>query len=139
MIRIENGPHLDDESRAMLASGRANASVALFIDTLVELRGLDERVGEVAAGVLLETEAPAEMRADAFARALAAIDIRANAGGETSVAPVYPELIRLPTALAEAIRAAEAGGGWKSIGYGIRQLPLGEAGGVGAEILRIPP
>ena len=137
MIRIENGPHLDDQSRAMLASGRANASVALFIDTLVEMRGLDDRVGEVAAGVLLEAEAPAEMRADAFARALAAID--RGAGGETSVAPVYPELIRLPAALAEAVRAAEARRGWTSIGYGIRQLKLGEAGGIGAEILRIPP
>jgi putative transcriptional regulator len=141
MIRIANGPYLDDESRAMLASGRANASVALFIDTIVEMRGLEERAGEVFAGVVLETEAPAEMRADALARVLATIDsgLGVGRGAETSVASAYPELIRLPAVLTEKIRDAEARKGWTSIGYGVRQLKLGEAGGVNAEILRSPP
>ena len=137
MIRIANGPHLDDESRAMLASGRANASVALLIDTVVEMRGLDDQLGEAFAGTSLEVEAPAEMRLDALERAFGAID--SGRGGETALAPAYQELIRLPTQLSEAIRRAEAGKGWKSIGYGVRQLPLGVAGGVNAEILRIPP
>ena len=59
--------------------------------------------------------------------------------GKTSLAPVYPELIKLPPSLADAIRTAETGKGWRSIGFGVRQLPLGDAEGVNAEILRIPP
>jgi putative transcriptional regulator len=136
MIRISKGPHLDDESRAMLASGRANASVALFLDSVLAMRG-EERPGEVFAGVMLEGETPTAMRDDALMRALAVID--GGRGPDISVAPpAYPELIRVPPALADAIRDAEASKGWKPIGYGVRQLPLREAGGVNAEILRIP-
>ena len=137
MIRIAKGPHLDDESRAMLASGRANASIALFIDTVVEMRGLEERAGERFSGALLEAEAPADMRTDALERVFAAID--GGASVKTSLAPLYPELIKLPPSLADAVRSAEAGKGWRSIGFGVRQLPLGDADGVNAEILRIPP
>jgi putative transcriptional regulator len=137
MIRISEGPHLDDESRAMLASGRANASVALLIDTLVAMRGWEEHTGEVFAGAMLETEAPAAMHADALARAFTTIDSGGIASASVAT-PSYPELIRLPPALAEAICNAEARKGWKSIGYGVRQLGLGEASGIKAEILRIP-
>jgi putative transcriptional regulator len=136
MIRIAKGPHLDEESRAMLASGRANASVALFIDSVLEMRG-EERPGEAFAGAMLEAEPSVALREDALARAMAAIE--GGHGPDISVAsPAYPELIRVPPALAEAIRDAEARKGWKSLGYGVRQLPLREAGDVTAEILRIP-
>src|ERR1700749_4728818 len=128
MIRIANGPHLDEESRAMLASGRANASVALFIDSVLEMRG-EERPGEAFAGVMLEAEPSADMREDALARGPAAI--HGGQGAHISVAPpASPGLIRVPPALADAIREAEARKGWKSIGYGVRQLPLREAGDV---------
>lgn len=135
MIRIAKGPHLDDESRAMLASGRANAAFALFIDTLVELRGLNERAGEVAAGAMLEAETPFAMAADALNRVLAAIE---KAGPLAKAEITYPELIRLPQPLVEEMRGAEAREGWKALGGGISQLALCRENGVEAEILRIP-
>src|SRR5579871_1285710 len=135
MIRIEKGPHLNDESRAMLASGRANAAIALFIDTLVELKGLNERVGDVAAGVLLEAEAPVAMAADALDRAFAAIE---KIGPAAKAEVAYPELIRLPQPLVEEVREAEARNGWKALGGGISQLILREEGEFEAEIPRIP-
>jgi putative transcriptional regulator len=136
MIRISNGPHLDDESRAMLASGRANASVALFVDAVLAMRG-EERPGEAFAGVMLEGEPPAAMHDDALARALTAIDC--GYGPDMPVAsPAYPELIRVPPVLADAIREAEARKGWKPVVHGVRQLPLREAGDVKAGIWRIP-
>ncbi len=142
MIRIENGPHLDDESRAMLASGRANAAVALFVDALMDLRGVNERFGERLAGAMLEAETPAPLRADAFARALAAIDApeppkKASRRKKSSPHP-WPELIQLPQALQAAISDAEREVGWKSIPLGIRTLQVGQADGVIAELMRIP-
>ncbi|MBI1359735.1 MAG: transcriptional regulator [Alphaproteobacteria bacterium] len=145
MIRIENGPHLDDESRAMLASGRANAAVALFVDTLMDVRGVDERLGERLSGAMLEAEAPAAMRDDALARALAAIDAPAAPESAAKRRPkrsgqkAWPELIRLPPRLQDAIREAERDAGWKSIGFGIQSLAIRKADGVTAEVMRIPP
>jgi putative transcriptional regulator len=134
VIRIAQRPYLDDESRAMLASGRANPSVALFIETVLAMRG-DQRPGETFAGAMLEDEAPAAMSEDALAYALAAID--GGRASERPASPVYPELARMPPMLVDAIRDAEARTGWKSIGSGVRQLSLREAGGVSAEILRM--
>jgi putative transcriptional regulator len=137
------GAELDEGTRAALASGRADPGVALFIDTLLALRGLEGLVGEAAAGALLECETPAEMPPDALAKALAAIersgqDARpASRSGRTP--KTYPELIRLPARLQAAVREAEADRGWGYVGPCIRSLQLKTGGAVQAQLMRIAP
>lgn len=136
MIKVTTAPFMDDATRAALASGRAEPGLGLFLDVLMEMRGISELEGEAIAGAALEAEAPATMNPDALAMALAAID-RGPSAKRAAKAMVYPELAGLPAILCDAIQAAEARRGWSYSGPGIKRLDLGFAGGAKAEIIRL--
>lgn len=135
MIKVTSGQAIDDVTRAALASGRADPALALFIDSLMEMRGLSEIAAEAISGSMLEMEAPVEMAPDALDRVMAAIE----KGGERRVPSTYPELIKVPARLADAIRDAEARVGWKTKTPGIRGLRLDVGGEARAEVFRIEP
>jgi putative transcriptional regulator len=134
MLKITSGQAMDDASRAALASGRAEPALGLLIDSLMEMRGLSELEGQVIAGAVLEAEPPADMAPDALDRAFAAIDRGKAPKKATSE---YPELIKLPRVLVDAILAAEAETGWSTSAPGIRKLKLGVGGDARAEVFRI--
>ncbi|MFT3722610.1 MAG: cupin domain-containing protein [Hyphomonadaceae bacterium] len=136
-MKLTSGSLMDDASRAALASGRAEPSVALFLDVLMEMRGISEGEGEAIAGAVLETEAPVTMSINALEMALAAIERGPAAPPKRAMA--YPDLTAVPAILQDAILAAEAGRGWSLYGPGIRRLPLGLAGKAKADVLRIDP
>ncbi len=136
MIRIEQGREIDEATRAALASGRADPAMALFLDSLLELRGLEDPVSDAFVGAMLETETVIDMAVGALDRALAAIGPDAPS---PAPAPRYPELIRIPAAVQAAMAEAEARGGWRNLAPGIACLPLETGGAVTAEIMRIAP
>jgi len=137
MIRFEQGQEIDEAARAALASGRADPALALFLDSLFDLRGLQDPFSEAVAGASLEAETPADMAPDALARAFSAID----AAVKTARAPASREhdFIRIPAAVQSAIADAEAAKGWRNLTPGIACLPLEMGGRVKAEIMRIAP
>ena len=124
---------MDDATRAALASGRAEPALGLFIESLMEMRGLTVEAGEAIAAAAFESEAPADMAADALAQTFAAID----AMPRQERAPHYPDLIKLPRRLADAMLAAEAERGWFTAGPGVRKLRLGVGGEARAELIRL--
>lgn len=124
---------MDDATRAAMASGRAEPALGLFIESLMEMRGLVFEAGEIVAGAALEAEAPVDMAPDALERAFAAID----AAPRQERAPHYPDLIKLPRRLADAMLEAEAGHGWTTAGPGVRKLRLGIGGDARAELIRL--
>ncbi len=134
MIRVTQNTEMDEATRAALASGRAQPGLRLFLDTLMEMRGISEAEGDALAGASLETETPAEMSASALDMVLAAIE---RGGARAVRKPVYPELGGLPVVLREAMLDAEARRSWKTIGPGIRSLDLAMANGAKAEIIRL--
>jgi len=141
-MNLRPGPELDDETRAALASGRADPGIALFIDTLLAMRGLNEQFSEAAVGALLECEEPTELATDALTRVFAAIDKstpETRAGSLPKAPKTYPELIRLPVRLQAIVREAEAGKGWEYAGPGIRSLQLKLGGAVQTQLMRIAP
>lgn len=135
MIRVSKETVLDDATRAALASGRAEPALGLFIETLMEIRGISEHEGEVIAGGALEIEAPAEMSPSALDMAFAAIE----RGGKPTKARAltYPDLADVPVALRELIRDAEGQRSWAYSGPGIRRLDLGATGALKLEIIRL--
>ena len=134
MIRVTREHSLDDASRAALASGRAEPALCLFVDTLMEMRGISEQEGAVLAGVMLESEAPAAMSPHALDMVFAAIE----RGGSRPARPlVYPELDGLPAGLREMIREAEAKRAWAMAGPGIRRLDLIKDGPLKLEVIRL--
>lgn len=141
MIRVElsdTRSDLDEAAAGLVASGRVDAALALFIESAMALRGrLDEAT--VVAGAFLETCAPEPMSPDALDSVLAAIDrLEAEAGEPAVRRPFADDIIRLPAGLRTAVEAAEARKGWKLIAPGIRQLKLDLAGAThDAEVLRI--
>ena len=138
MNKVSTAPVMNDATRAALASGRTEPGVGLFLDSLMEMRGISEREGDVLAGAALEAETPASMHADALAMAFAAIE-RGGATSRQRAKLVYAELEGLPAALHDAIIAAEGGKGWAYAGPGIRRLDLGLPGAAKAEIIRLEP
>lgn len=134
MMRVTTAPVMDDASRAALASGRAEPSLGLFLDTLFAMRGISENEGSVIAGAVLEAEIAAPMSPDALSMVFAAID-RGPAKPKAKL--VYEDLSQTPAFLQDAIVAAEAGKGWDYGGPGIRRLPLGLPGPAKIEIIRI--
>lgn len=138
MIRVgvsETESQLDEAAAGLLASGRVDAALALFVDSAMALRGRSEP-GDAIAGALLEAAEPVSLSEGALERTLALIDagdaapLRRQAHGD--------DLIRLPPMLREAIETAEQGAGWKGVAPGIRQLKLDVRGATAsAEILRI--
>ncbi len=135
MIRVETGQNMDETTLAALASGSAGPAIALFFDSVLEMRGLSQAHSDAAAGSMLEAETPTEMRADALERAFAAID---GAAKPREVKDrLSNEMIRIPARLKDAIEEAERTNGWTSASPGIRSLQLGLQGDVKAEVLRI--
>lgn len=134
MMRISREQELDDATRAALASGRAHPALGLFIDTLMEMRGISEHEGEALAGAALEAETPAAMSPHALDMVFAAIE---RGGSRPQRALVYPELSGLPVALRELVREAEGKGGWGMSGPGIRRLDLSRDGGLKLEMIRL--
>jgi putative transcriptional regulator len=133
MMKVTSAELMDEATRAALASGRAEPALALLIESLMEMRGLSDVSAEAISGAMLETEAPAELAEGALERTLAAIG-----GEDPAKKPLqYSELIRLPAALADAIRNAESGRGWRGLAPGVRQLRLELGGDAKAEIIRI--
>ncbi len=134
MIDILTGERLDEETVAALASGRTDPAVALFIESVLELRGLPTSGGDALAGVWLETETPAPMAADALTKALARISatpqVRPRAAADRS--PIV-----VPAPLRSAVEEAERQRGWKWAGPGIRSLDIVRDGGIKAQLLRI--
>jgi len=133
MMKVTSGQVMDDATRAALASGRAEPALGLFIESLMEMRGLAFETGEVVAGAALEAEAPTDLASDALARTFAAID----AAPRPQRDPHYPDLIRLPRRLVEIMLEAEAGHGWTTAGPGVRKLRLGVGGEARAELIRL--
>lgn len=135
MIRVSQDKLLDDTTRAALASGRAEPALSLFIDTLMEMRGICDHEGEMIAAAVLETETPAAMSPNALDMAFAAIE----RGGKSNKvrALTYPELGDVPVALRDLIRDAEAKRDWAYSGPGIRRLDLGAKGPLKLEIIRL--
>jgi putative transcriptional regulator len=134
MIRVSQHTGMDETTRAALASGRADPAMRLFLETLMEMRGITEAEGDALGGALLEAEAPAAMSATALDRVFASIE---RGGQDKPRQPAYPELAGLPAGLRAAMLDAEQKRRWKTIGPGIRQLDLIVVGGVRAEIIRL--
>jgi putative transcriptional regulator len=137
MMKLTSGPVMDDATRAALASGRAEPSVALFLNVLMEMRGISAGEGDAIAGAVLETEAPAAMSTNALDMAFAAIE--RGPVRPPKQAMVYRDLAAVPAILQDAILSAEAGRGWSLYGPGIRRLPLGLSGSAKTDVLRIDP
>lgn len=136
MIKVATAPFMDEATRAALASGRAEPALGVFLDVLMEMRGITEIEGEAIAGAVLEAEAPASMKPDALAMAFAAID-RGAQRKLTPKAMTYPELDAVPAALRDAIIAAEGKRSWRYGGPGIKRLDLGVPGGAKIEVIRL--
>jgi putative transcriptional regulator len=134
MIKVSRQQELDDVTRAALASGRAHPSLGLFIDTLMEIRGITEHEGEALAGAALESETPADMSPHALDMVFAAIE---RGGRALQRELVYPELAGLPAGLRELIREAEGKRSWGVAGPGIRRLDLAKDGPMKLEIIRL--
>lgn len=134
MMKVKQDNQLDDATRAALASGRAEPALSLFIDTLMEMRGISDHAGEVIAGLGLEAETPAAMSPSALDMAFAAIE----RGGKLPKRELtYPELNALPATLLERIREAEAQRGWAWSGPGVRRLELAPRGPLKLEVIRL--
>lgn len=134
MIRVTRGQDLDEATRAALASGRADPALCLFIDTLMEMRGIGAHEGAALAGAMLEGEAPAAMSPHALDMVFAAIE---RGGAPRAPALAYPELAALPAGLRETIREAEGKRAWSIAGPGIRRLELSRADGLKLEVIRL--
>ena len=133
-MKVTTAPFMDDASRAALASGRAEPSLGLFLDTLLAMRGISENEGAAIAGAALEAEIVTTMSPEALAMVFAAIE-RGPAKPKAEL--VYNELSQTPAFLQDAILAAEAARGWAFGGPGIKRLPLGLPGPAKIEIIRI--
>ena len=133
-MKVTTAPVMDDASRAALASGRAEPSLGLFLDTLLAMRGISETEGAVIAGAALEAEIITTLSPEALAMVFAAID---RGPAKPKVKLVYEDLNQTPAFLQDAILAAEASGGWGFGGPGIKRLKLGLPGPARIEIIRI--
>ena len=134
MMKLTSATRMDDATRAALASGRAEPSLGLFMDTLLAMRGISETEGAVIAGVALEAEIMSDMSPNALDMAFAAID---RGGSKPKAKLVYDDLGETPSFLQDAILDAEQRGGWGFGGPGIKRLPLGFPGDAKIEIIRI--
>lgn len=135
MMKIELGQFMDEATHAALASGRAEPALGLFVDSLMEMRGISDLAAEAIAGAALEPEDSMELSPHALDMVFAAIERGPQPTTERSLR--YPELSGLPAALIDAIATAERGRGWKSATRGISQLQLNLPGRTRAEIIRI--
>ena len=126
---------MDEATHAALASGRAEPALRLFIDSLMDMRGISDLAAEAIAGVALEWEDSSELSPHALGMVFAAIERGPQPTTKRSLR--YPELSGLPASLVDAIATAERGRGWKSATRGVSQLQLNLSGRARADIIRI--
>lgn len=136
-MKIKLNQPMDEETHAALASGRAEPALGLFVDSLMEMRGISDLAAEAIAiaGAALESENSTELSPHALDMVFAAIERGPQPTTERSLR--YPELSGLPAVLIDAIATAERDRGWKSATRGISQLQLNLPGRARAEIIRI--
>jgi putative transcriptional regulator len=134
---IAAGDRLEDATLAAISSGRLDPAVTLFLESVLEIRGITDPSADAFAGSALEAEAPVALAEDALARVLARLDLGEPAGRARRTPRPDPEVIRLPKVLQEHVREAERARGWTSALPGIRSLTLDLPGSVKAELLRI--
>jgi len=136
-MNIKLNQSMDEEAHAALASGRAEPALGLFVDSLMEMRGISDLAAEAIAiaGAALESEDSTELSPHALDMVFATIERGSRPTTERSLR--YPELSGLPAALIDAIATAELGRGWKSATRGISQIQLNLPGRRRAEIIRI--
>lgn len=121
MMKVISASRMDDATRAALASGRAEPSLGLFIDTLLDMRGITDREGEVIAGAQLEAEIISDLSPHALDMVWAAIERGAS---QPKQKLVYEELNQTPAFLQDVILRAEAARGWAFGGPGIKRLAI---------------
>ena len=121
MIKVTTAARIDEATRAALASGRAEPSLGLFVDTLMAMRGIDEREGEIIAGTILEAEIISDMSPHALDMVWAAIE---RGGQKPKPRLVYEDLNQTPAFLQDVILEAEASRGWAYGGPGIKRLVI---------------
>ncbi len=135
MMKIKFGQLMDEAASAALASGRVGPELGLFVDSLMQMRGMSDLPGEAVAGAALECEEPTELSPHALDMAFAAIE--RGAQPTTSRSLRYHELSGLPAGLVDAIATAEHSGGWKRATRGVSQLRLDLSGRSRTELIRI--
>lgn len=134
-MNIKLNQPMNEETHAALASGRAEPALGLFIDSLMEMRGISDLAAEAIAGAALECEDSTALPPHALDMVLAAIERGPQPTTKRSLR--YAELSGLPASLVDAIATAERGRGWKSATRGVSQLQLNLPGRTVAEIIRI--
>lgn len=149
---------LGDEIYAAYASGALSGPMRLLLDAQSAVNAEVARARqtvEAAAGVLLESEAPAEMAPNALSTLFDIIDTEeaglgeagpagfsARTGSATSrnaaqkAGQAIDELLDLPGSVRDL---ALARGGWSFAGPGVRTMPLMTEDGAKAELIRIEP
>lgn len=132
------------ELYATYASGRLDPAFSLMLETQGMLRPDVRRTlaaSEAISGFMLETEAPAPMKADALDRVFGRIDAVEGAGREEhSPASAHdPELDGLPVPLRDHAMDACRDGGWRGVANGIRRLGLDVGSDLEVELYRIEP
>ena len=128
------------------AAGCLDPAFALLVETQAALRD-DVRnsikISEAIAGVQLESEAPADMQADAVARALAVIDEMETSAPQFQRAALeaasdgLSELLTLPEPLRENALEAAGEAGWSRISPGLQRLKLAVSEDMETELYRI--
>lgn len=132
---------------AVLETRMADPAINLLARTTAAMRADPDyfhREDDVASGVFLATEQPANLADDALARALARIDddtaldrlaSEQVQGQDARMA----ELAALPSPLREAALEALKQRSWTFGGFGIRRLALMNGDGTEAELMRVEP
>lgn len=143
-----NAQTLDSQSLGTLFDSRmADPAIALLAQTTAAMRADPDyfhREDDVASGVFLTGEAPANLGDDALARALARIDEDAALDRRAALEvegqdPRMAELAALPSPLREAAFEALKTRSWTFGGFGIRRLALLNGDGTEAELMRVEP
>jgi len=147
---------LGDELYAAYASGVLSGPMSLLLDAQACVNddvGRQRAAAEAAAGVMLETVAPAPVRKAALTEVLAAIDAEEAGLGEAALKPGFSDLAarRAAEAAGKALSeildlpapvrdlALERGAAWQFAGPGVRTLTLMEEGRAKAELIRLEP
>jgi putative transcriptional regulator len=143
-----NAQTLNSQSVDHLFQARmADPAIALLAQTTAAIRAdpdYFQREDDVASGVFLAGEQPANLADDALARALARIDDdlaldRSAAEQIQGHDARTAELMDLPSPLREAALEALKHRGWSFGGFGIRRLALLNGDGTEAELMRVEP
>jgi putative transcriptional regulator len=140
-MTVHSEPALPHADADLAYAAACEPVLALFLETVAACRGAQVSTADAAGGALLERQMPVAMGADALSKVFAAIDRAEQVSPRATRRPAdfSSALIRLPPALAAAIREAEEKKGWSWAGPGIRSLKLSHGNGLIGEVMRIAP